>query len=52
VGHKNRITTIIDQKVMSFSRVYGGSGMAEALMEIDPRDIARLTDARVADISE
>lgn len=52
VAHKNRIMTVIDQKVMSFNRVYGGSGTTEALMEIDPRDIARLTDAKVADICE
>jgi len=52
VAHKNRIMTVIDQKVMTFNKVYGGSGLAEALMEIDPRDIARLTDAKVADISE
>lgn len=52
VAHKNRIMTVIDQKVMSFNRVYGGSGTTEALMEIDPRDIARLTDAKVTDICE
>jgi Cys-tRNA(Pro) deacylase len=52
LAHRNRITTVIDQKVMSFSKVYGGSGTKEALMEIDPRDLARLTDAKVADISE
>jgi len=52
VAHKNRIVTVIDQKVMSFNKVYGGSGTAEVLMEIDPHDIARLTDAKVADISE
>ncbi len=52
VAHKTRITTVIDQKVMSFNNVYGGSGTAEALLEIDPRDIARLTDAKVASISE
>lgn len=52
LAHKNKITNVIDQKVMSFNKVYGGSGTKEALMEIDPRDIARLTDARIADISE
>jgi prolyl-tRNA editing enzyme YbaK/EbsC (Cys-tRNA(Pro) deacylase) len=52
VAHKSRIMTVIDQKVMSFSKVYGGSGTAEALMEIDPRDIARLTDAKIVEISE
>jgi Cys-tRNA(Pro) deacylase len=52
VAHKNRITTVIDQKVMSFNKVFGGSGTKEALMEIDPHDVARVTDAKVADISE
>jgi Cys-tRNA(Pro) deacylase len=52
VAHKNRIVTVIDQKAMSFNKVYGGSGKAEALLEIDPRDIVKLTDAKVADISE
>jgi Cys-tRNA(Pro) deacylase len=52
VAHKNRILTVIDQKVMSFGKVYGGSGTAEALIEIDPRDIVRLADAKVADITE
>ena len=52
VAHKNRILTVIDQKVMSFGKVYGGSGTAEALLEIDPRDIARLADAKIADLSE
>ena len=50
--HKNRIATVIDQKVLSFNRVYGGSGTAEALIEIDPHDIVRLTDAKVAEICE
>ncbi len=52
LGHKKRLMTVIDKKVMSFSKVYGGSGTMEALMEINPHDIARLADAIVADISE
>jgi Cys-tRNA(Pro) deacylase len=52
VAHKNRIITVIDRKVMSFNKVFGGSGIKEALMEIDPHDIARVTDAELADISE
>lgn len=52
LGHRNRLATVIDQKVLSFNRVYGGSGTAEALIEIDPHDIVRLTDAKVADICE
>jgi len=52
LGHRNRIAAVIDRKVMSFGKVYGGAGTPDALIEIDPRDIARLTDAKVADICE
>jgi len=52
LGHRNRIATVIDRKVMSFSKVYGGAGTPNALIEIDPRDMARLTEAKVADICE
>ncbi len=52
LGHRKRIATVIDRKVMGFSKVYGGAGTPDALIEIDPRDLARLTDAKVADISE
>jgi len=52
LGHRKRIVTVIDRKVMSFGKVYGGAGTPDALIEIDSRDIARLTDAIVADICE
>lgn len=51
VGHKMKIRTIIDPKVMAFKKVYGGGGATNALLEIDPRDIQRLTNAEVVDIS-
>ena len=52
LGHEKRLLTVIDHKVMSLSKVYGGSGAMEALLEIDPRDIMKLTGAKVAEISE
>lgn len=52
VGHRTGIPTVVDQRVMSFSKVYGGSGTMEALIEIAPNDIARLTDAKIAEICE
>jgi Cys-tRNA(Pro) deacylase len=52
VGHKNRMTTVIDRNVMDVERVYGGCGVPKILVEIDPRDIARLMDAKIADICE
>ena len=50
-GHRERIATVIDHKVMSFSKVYGGAGTSDALIEIDPHDMARLTEAKLADIT-
>jgi Cys-tRNA(Pro) deacylase len=52
VGHKKTIRTFIDPKVMTFDKVYGGGGAINALLEIDPQDIKRLTNAEVVDISE
>jgi Cys-tRNA(Pro) deacylase len=52
VGHNNRMTTVIDRNVMDVERVYGGCGVPKILVEIDPRDIARLMDAKIADICE
>ena len=52
VGYKRLIRTFIDPKVMTFDKVYGGGGAINALLEIDPQDIKRLTNAEVVDISE
>jgi len=52
VGYKRTVRTFIDPKVMTFDKVYGGGGAINALLEIDPRDIKRLTNAEVMDISE
>lgn len=51
-GHRKPIRTVIDPKVMTFERVYGGGGAINALLEIDPQDIKKLTNAEVADVSE
>ena len=51
VGHKNKIKTIIDRKVLNFSTVIGGGGDINTLMEISPLDIKRLNNAEVHDIS-
>ena len=52
VGYKRVIRTFVDPKVMTFDKVYGGGGTINALLEIDPRDIKRLTNAEVVNISE
>jgi len=52
VGHKTRIRTFIDEKVMGLDRVIGGGGEIDVLIEINPADIKRLTYSEVRDISE
>jgi Cys-tRNA(Pro)/Cys-tRNA(Cys) deacylase len=51
-GHRKPIRTVIDSKVMAFERVYGGGGAINALLEINPQDVKRLTNAEVVDVSE
>ena len=50
--HGKPIRTFIDPKVMSFDKVYGGGGAVNALLEISPEEIKRLSKAEVADISK
>jgi prolyl-tRNA editing enzyme YbaK/EbsC (Cys-tRNA(Pro) deacylase) len=52
VGHRKLIRTVIDSKVVTFHKVYGGGGAINALLEIDTQDLKRLTNAEVADISK
>lgn len=51
LGHKKMIRTFIDSKVMEKKTVFGGGGNVNRLLEIDPKDIKRLTNAEVTDIS-
>ena len=52
IGHKTPIRVFIDPEVMRFDRVYGGGGAENALLEIRPEDIRRLTNAEVVEISK
>jgi Cys-tRNA(Pro) deacylase len=52
VGHKVRIRTFIDEKVMALDKVIGGGGEINVLLEINPIEIRRLSHGEVKDISE
>ncbi|MBO3803363.1 MAG: YbaK/EbsC family protein [Candidatus Brockarchaeota archaeon] len=52
VGHKARIRTFVDRGVMGRSRVIGGGGEVNVLLEIDPNEIKRLAGCEIVDISE
>jgi len=50
VGHKTKIRTFIDEKVIALDKVIGGGGEIKMLLEIDPADVRRLTNGEVRSI--
>jgi Cys-tRNA(Pro) deacylase len=51
VGHKKRIPVYIDQMVMQCDYVWCGGGARSKLVKLKSSDIARLTAARICDLS-
>jgi Cys-tRNA(Pro) deacylase len=51
VGHRTPVQVLIDQRVMRLDVAYGGGGRVDALLEIAPTEICRVTGARVVDIA-
>ena len=51
IGHANRFPVVIDRRVMEQNVVFGGAGTEDTLLRIAPSDIARLTNAVIADIA-
>jgi Cys-tRNA(Pro) deacylase len=50
VGSRTEIPTFIDQSVMEWDVVFGGGGTELTLLRLQPADIARLTNATIADL--
>jgi Cys-tRNA(Pro) deacylase len=51
VGHTTSIPVIIDERVLEWPVVFGGGGRDDALLEIAPDEIVRVTGARVVRIA-
>ena len=51
-GHRQLLTTLIDRKVLDLSEAYAGGGAENALLRLNPQDIARVTGAKVLDLLE
>ncbi|GGX72466.1 aminoacyl-tRNA deacylase [Saccharospirillum salsuginis] len=51
-GHKQRIRTIIDERVLALPEVYGGSGSHDSLLKVAPAEIVRVAEAQPVDFSE
>lgn len=52
VGHLEPLPVILDARVATLPVVFGGGGRVDALLEIRPDEIVRVTGALVADIAE
>jgi prolyl-tRNA editing enzyme YbaK/EbsC (Cys-tRNA(Pro) deacylase) len=50
-GHRQPLPTLLDRRVLDLPQVYAGGGAENALVRLDPRDIARLSAAVVMDLS-
>ena len=51
-GHCTRLRTIVDAAVMELGEIYGGGGSIDAMMQLTPGELIRVTEAEVLDISE
>src|SRR6185369_1022410 len=52
VGHRAPLPVVVDRHVFEHDVVFGGGGDGWHMLRIRPRDIKRLTGARVADVIE
>ncbi|MDT7892023.1 MAG: YbaK/EbsC family protein [Thermoproteota archaeon] len=50
VGHKKKVTCLIDEEVMKKEYVYGGGGAVNTTLKIKPMDILNLTEGKVMTI--
>lgn len=50
-GHRQPITTLLDEKVLTQDVVYAGGGAHNALVRLQAADIPKITDAVVLDLS-
>lgn len=52
VGHLQKITTYIDQDLLSYSMVWAAAGTPNAVFQIPSKNLAELTEGLVADIKK
>ena len=52
VGSRHPVATLVEERVMTLSTVYGGGGTEHTLIRLQPSDVVRLTGATVARLTE
>ena len=51
VGHTRRLTTYVDRALLQYDEVWAAAGTPNAVFPIEPRELMRITDGRVADVA-
>jgi prolyl-tRNA editing enzyme YbaK/EbsC (Cys-tRNA(Pro) deacylase) len=51
-GHTRRLDTYLDRDLLAFDQVWAAAGRPDTVFPIDPRDLARITDAHVTEVVE
>jgi prolyl-tRNA editing enzyme YbaK/EbsC (Cys-tRNA(Pro) deacylase) len=49
-GHKNPVNVLMDHRVLEMTTVFAGGGAHNALVQLNPKDILRITQAEVMDL--
>lgn len=49
-GHRTVIKTLLDPKVLMLDEIYAGGGTPNAMVRLNPQDIARTTQAEIIDL--
>ena len=52
VGHAQTLTTYIDRDLLQYDVVWAAAGTNNTVFSIDPRDLARITNASVVDVKQ
>jgi prolyl-tRNA editing enzyme YbaK/EbsC (Cys-tRNA(Pro) deacylase) len=51
-GHRQPLTTLIDNRVLELPEAYAGGGAENALIRLNPQEIQRVTGAKALDLLE
>ena len=52
IGHKTAMRTVIDKSLLEHETIYCGGGTRERLVELKTKDVIRVSNAVIADISK
>jgi prolyl-tRNA editing enzyme YbaK/EbsC (Cys-tRNA(Pro) deacylase) len=50
IGHANPLTTLIDDDLLNYEEVWAAAGTPHAVFPIDPKELERITNGKIASI--